>query len=51
MKLHYLDTLKKAGTRSSARILFYHLNSNKFGSCFGAKTTHFDVIMMKKMSF
>ena len=48
LKLHYWDTLKKAGTGTSASLLF---NSKKVCFIFCAKTTHFDVIMIRKMTF
>ena len=38
----------KAGTRTSARLSF---NSKKVAANFCAKTTHFDVVMIRKMSF
>ena len=46
LKLHYWDT----GTGTSARLSF---NSKKklAAFCFCAKTTHFDVIMTRTMSF
>ena len=48
LKLHYWDTLKKSGLGTSARLSF---NSKKFGSIVCARTTHFDVIMIRKMGF
>ena len=49
MNLHYWDTLKKAGTVTPAISILTVRNSAAVFFC--AKTTHFDVIMISKMSF